>query len=89
MNPELLEAIIGAAELKGQVEYNLKNDSGKKHKRGELLTQYQTNYQILLKPHRNIPQVDTIMTYFETKLGTQNPSSEASSEWSGSAGLIR
>ncbi len=66
MEEDLLELIVGASRLMGQVEYNLEMDSGRKHKRGMLFEEYKRSYRDALIPYRDsLKEVNRIMSFFD------------------------
>ena len=63
---DLLETIISASELKGQIEYNLEMQKGRLHKRTMLIKEYMEKYEPKLTSYRNsVEQVNEIMEFFD------------------------
>jgi len=62
---DLLETVVGAAKLQGEVEYNLRLEPGSVQARSMICAQYRRDYKPLLAPHRDSPVIAGIMDFFD------------------------
>jgi hypothetical protein len=66
MDKELLESLVGAARLQGQIEYNLEMDIGRLQKRRTIVSEYREKYESALTPYRSSSKlVSEIMDFFD------------------------
>ncbi len=67
MEQDLLESVVEAAKLQGQIQYNRERTPGNLHARVELIKEYDDNYRSVLEKHGDNPVVNTIIEFFDVQ----------------------